>query len=136
MAKNASPAKAKPVAGGTTGTPPADAQAPAGTPDTPEGIALATADAPPPHDAAEVVSATVEDAPNGIGACIREDVLGLAPVVAIKTHLRVAARVDGFRRCGRAWPASGDTVAKADFTQEQIERLMADPDLVVTEVDA
>lgn len=109
MAKNTSPAKAKPVAGGTAGTPAADAKAPVATPDAPEGIAPATAVAPPPPDAAEVAG---------------------------KTHLRVAARVDGFRRCGRAWPASGDTVAKADFTPGQVERLMADPDLVVTEVDA
>jgi hypothetical protein len=48
--------------------------------------------------------------------------------------LRISARVDGFRRCGRAWPASGVTVDASEFTEEQIATLKAEPNLVVTEV--
>lgn len=70
-----------------------------------------------------------------IGEGIQVDGQGLPPVATGKTHLRVAARVDGFRRCGRAWPASGTTVPKSGFDDDQVARLLADPDLVVTEVD-
>jgi hypothetical protein len=133
--KNAPAAKAKPVGGGTTATQSAEAQAPADTPNTPEGIAPATAAAPQPHDAAGV-GGLIAEAPNGIGEGVQVDGQGLPPVLTGKTHLRVAARVDGFRRCGRAWPASGDTVAKSAFTADQVARLLTDPDLVVTEVDA
>lgn len=48
--------------------------------------------------------------------------------------LRVAARVNGFRRCGRAWPAAGVTVSADEFSAEEIETLKHDPELVVTEV--
>lgn len=48
--------------------------------------------------------------------------------------LHVAARVNGFRRCGRAWPAAGVTVSKSEFSDEQIEILKREPGLVVTEV--
>ncbi len=133
--KNAPAAKAKPTDGVTAATPSAEAKAPADTPDTPEGIAPANAAAPQPHDAAGV-GGLISEAPNGNGEGIQIDGQGLAPVVSAKTHLRVAARVDGFRRCGRAWPASGDTVAKSAFTADQVARLLTDPDLVVTEVDA
>lgn len=58
-----------------------------------------------------------------------------APIVrAGPACLRVSARVDGFRRCGRAWPASGAVVATADFSDAQVATLLADPDLVVAEV--
>lgn len=52
------------------------------------------------------------------------------------THLRISARIDGFRRCGRAWPGSGVTVAKRDFSDDDIARLKAEPELVVVEVEA
>ncbi|BCB26471.1 hypothetical protein SKTS_13570 [Sulfurimicrobium lacus] len=48
--------------------------------------------------------------------------------------LRVAARVNGFRRCGRAWPSAAVTVPASDFSGEQIDILKRDPELVVTEV--
>lgn len=46
--------------------------------------------------------------------------------------LRVAARTDGFRRCGRAWPAAGIVVA--GLAEDMADRLRAEPELVVTEV--
>lgn len=48
--------------------------------------------------------------------------------------LRIAARVNGFRRCGRAWPASGVTVPKSEFSTDEIEILLSDPELVVIEM--
>lgn len=47
------------------------------------------------------------------------------------THLLVTARVDGFRRSGRAWPASGVTVDSSDFDEEQITALLSEPMLIV-----
>lgn len=53
------------------------------------------------------------------------------PVV---THFRIAALTDGFRRCGRAWPAAGVEVAAEDLAEGDIERLLAEPELVVTPI--
>lgn len=53
------------------------------------------------------------------------------PVV---THFHIAARTDGFRRCGRAWPAAGVEVAVEDLAEGDIERLLAEPELVVTPI--
>ena len=53
---------------------------------------------------------------------------------AIVTHFHIAARTDGFRRCGRAWPAAGVTVAVEDLAEGDIERLLAERELVVTPI--
>lgn len=50
------------------------------------------------------------------------------------THYHIAARTDGFRRCGRAWPAAGVEVAAEDLAEGDIERLRAESELVVTPV--
>jgi competence protein ComEA len=50
------------------------------------------------------------------------------------THLRVRARRDGFRRCGRAWPAAGVTVAADDFSDDELARLLGEPMLEVTAI--
>ena len=50
------------------------------------------------------------------------------------THYRIAAHTNGFRRCGRAWPAAGVEVAVADLAEGDIERLLAERELVVTPV--
>lgn len=48
------------------------------------------------------------------------------------THLHVRAVHDGFRRCGRAWPAAGAMVSVDEFSEAEVERLLNDPDLMVT----
>lgn len=48
--------------------------------------------------------------------------------------LRVVARVDGFRRAGRAW-SGASTVPLSELTEEQVELLKGEPMLVVDEVD-
>lgn len=50
-------------------------------------------------------------------------------------RLHVAARVDGFRRCGRAWPATGMIVERAEFSDDDIARLKAEPELIVADLD-
>lgn len=50
--------------------------------------------------------------------------------------LRIISRRDGFRRCGRAWSAAGAVVDSADFSPEELERLRADPVLIVQDADA
>lgn len=52
------------------------------------------------------------------------------------THLQVRALKAGFRRAGRSWPAEEVTVAAEEFTAEQIEQLLAEPNLVVVPVSA
>lgn len=51
-----------------------------------------------------------------------------------QVRLLVRARVAGFRRAGRAWPAEPVMVAASEFTAEQIARLNAEPMLVVEEL--
>lgn len=86
-----------------------------------------------PVTQADPIVDTQGASPSEPGESIQVDGQGLAPISAA-TALRVTARVDGFRRCGRAWSASGDTVHKSDFSAEQLEILKNEPGLVVTEV--
>lgn len=54
------------------------------------------------------------------------------PAAEIKvTQLQVRSLVAGFRRAGRAWPAEEVTVKADEFTDAQIEQLLAEPMLVV-----
>lgn len=46
----------------------------------------------------------------------------------------IAARTDGFRRCGRAWPASGVTIDADEIPADVLEILKGERELVVTEV--
>ena len=47
-------------------------------------------------------------------------------------QLTITARPrDGFRRCGRRWPAEATTVDAGGFTKGQIDALKAEPNLVV-----
>lgn len=66
-------------------------------------------------------------APEGVGAVSP----ATDPVV---THLLVSAKKDGFRRAGRAWSATPTEVSVDDFTQAQIDQLLAEPLLVVVPV--
>jgi len=50
------------------------------------------------------------------------------------SKLVVRSQVAGFRRAGRAWPAEEVTVSADEFTEEQIEQLLAEPMLVVLPV--
>lgn len=50
----------------------------------------------------------------------------------VVTHLVVAAKKDGFRRAGRVWSAAPTTVAADEFSDAEIEQLLAEPMLVVT----
>lgn len=47
--------------------------------------------------------------------------------------LHVQARTDGFRRAGRAWSAAGEVIRIADYTEDQIKALHAEPELIVTD---
>jgi hypothetical protein len=49
--------------------------------------------------------------------------------------LRIVARVDGFRRAGRAWPAAGVDVPFDELDADQVEALKNESMLVVSEVD-
>lgn len=52
----------------------------------------------------------------------------------VVTHFHIAGRTDGFRRCGRAWPAAGVEVAAEDLAEGDLERLRAESELVVTPI--
>lgn len=47
------------------------------------------------------------------------------------THLVVRAVTEGFRRAGRAWSTQETTVPIGEFSEQQIEALLAEPNLVV-----
>ena len=53
---------------------------------------------------------------------------GTGNVVA---QLIVSAKVEGFRRAGRAWPAEQTVVPIDEFTEDQVHELLAEPQLVV-----
>ena len=48
----------------------------------------------------------------------------------------VSAKVEGFRRAGRAWSKSAETISVEDFTEAQIDALFAEPMLAVAFVEA
>lgn len=49
--------------------------------------------------------------------------------------IKIISLKDGFRRCGIEHPAKPVTYPEDAFTEEQIKKLMAEPMLVVEEVD-
>jgi hypothetical protein len=51
------------------------------------------------------------------------------------THLRIVAKRDGFRRAGIAHSSSAKDHPISNFTEEQIEALKDEPNLVVVEVE-
>jgi hypothetical protein len=115
-AQSTSKGRTKPPAagGGHPGT-----TEPDGVADEPAREALARA--------AEAVVQPGEDA----GELVQWSLETAEPVV---THLLVRALRDGFRRCGRAWSQAGDEVPVDGFSEADLVRLMADPDLVVVPV--
>jgi hypothetical protein len=65
------------------------------------------------------------------------DTVGTEPATELRRErmLRIAAKKDGFRRCGVAFPAAGGDYPASAFTADEIGRLKAEPMLVVHEVD-
>lgn len=57
------------------------------------------------------------------------------PTAKVVPGLRVAAKVAGFRRGGRAWPADATDVPVADFSKAQLAQIRAEPMLVVTDIE-
>lgn len=51
------------------------------------------------------------------------------------TMIRITAKRDGFRRAGIAHPAAPTDHAPGTFTKQQFAQLMAEPMLVVQEVE-
>jgi hypothetical protein len=49
--------------------------------------------------------------------------------------LRITSRTHGFRRCGVAHPSKAVDHPLGKFTEQQIELLKAEPELVVQEMD-
>lgn len=54
----------------------------------------------------------------------------------VADKLIVSSRTQGFRRAGRAWGTAPETVEAAEFTDAQIEALLAEPMLAVVVVAA
>ena len=49
--------------------------------------------------------------------------------------LRIVSRKDAFRRCGRAFGVEPVVIALADLSDEEVDLLKAEPQLLVAEVD-
>lgn len=77
---------------------------------------------------AEAVTAPGGDAGEVTGQVIHGT---LDEAVLPVTHLRVRATREGFRRCGRAWSLAEQRVSADAFSEDEILRLLTDPDLVV-----
>lgn len=50
-------------------------------------------------------------------------------------RLIVRARVDGFRRAGRSWPAAGCVVLAEAFSTEELDALLSEPMLIVVHAE-
>lgn len=60
---------------------------------------------------------------------------GTTNTTAVVTHLRVASKApEGFRRCGRHWGPEPVEVDADEFTEEEILRLLGEPELIVAAV--
>lgn len=79
-------------------------------------------------------------APRGIAKGEQIGESGLPPVAegdeVAPTHVQVRALANGFRRAGRAWSTEAETVSIDEFSDEQLEQLVAEPMLSVTFVVA
>lgn len=49
--------------------------------------------------------------------------------------LKISARVEGFRRGGRAWSIAPTVVALEQFTEEQLDQILTEPNLIVSDVE-
>lgn len=49
--------------------------------------------------------------------------------------LSVTSKKEGFRRGGRAWSGTAETVDPGDFTAAQLKQIQNEPMLIVHEVD-
>ena len=91
---------------------------------------------PPAGAGAGPATLTLGELQQAVTAALEAD--DLEGVDALKpTHIIVKARDDrGFRRAGRFWPAVETTLPFDDFTTEQIEALVSEPELeVVFQID-
>lgn len=105
---------------------------------TSSGASVTGAGQPAPQTAADsatpatpIVERT-ETSPEGESTAA-ETRPGTGNVVA---QLIVSAKVEGFRRAGRAWSKSAETISVEDFTEAQIDALFAEPMLAVAFVEA
>ena len=58
---------------------------------------------------------------------------GPLPTVVEGSSITVVAKRDGFRRGGRAWSTTPETLCLDELTEEQLEALRADPGLILVE---
>jgi hypothetical protein len=49
--------------------------------------------------------------------------------------IRVVAKVDGFRRAGRAWPKAGTDLPASSLKKAELAALRAEPKLTVTDIE-
>lgn len=83
--------------------------------------------------ATEVAQAASQASSSQAGQTSSDEIKGVPPAGAAKRSepvakaLIVSAKHDGFRRAGRPWTVEAQTVDIDDFTQEQVEALLAEP---------
>ena len=59
-----------------------------------------------------------------------------APASVRTVHgIRVTAKVNGFRRAGRAWTTGAVEMPVSEFTKAQLAQIRAEPMLVVTDIE-
>ncbi len=76
-------------------------------------------------------SETVSHSSENVAVPPRGKMANANPVVSA---LKIASKVEGFRRAGRPWSREQQTVSIDEFSQEQIEALLSEPMLEVVVV--
>lgn len=79
------------------------------------------------------ITGTIIDIPHKIGIGVQVGDSGFPP--AMPSHLIITSAREGFRRAGRAWSVAPTRIAAAEFTPEQLNALVLEPMLTVTEAD-
>ena len=58
-----------------------------------------------------------------------------APKTKTVPGIRVVAKTDAFRRCGRAWAKAGTDLPVANLKKADLAALRAEPNLTVTDIE-
>lgn len=98
----------------------------------PVGVSQPTPTTPPPPSPEDAPPAGA-NASGAVPEIAAADVIPPALEMARPLTLTITSKREGFRRAGRAWSVAPTRVDAAEFTPEQLNALVLEPMLTVTE---